>query len=132
MDDTDFPGRTFFSRSLFRSGEFLFVLGMLVMLVVGASAFLLAFWNRMPWVENLLLLVIVCWYPIQTTRTAVLRHGELRRTYFQRDPAEPALEHFSNPALDVAAKATIEGLFYQNVSLLVLLFFLAMVLRKTK
>lgn len=123
-------GSVFFSRSLFRSWEFLVATAAFVAIIPCSVAFYIAFWDRLPFLVKAILFVLICWDPIRTMRAAVQRHRQLRQAYFQGEVSSSPPEPIMDPALNVAAKAILDGLVCAFINSLALIFFLTLLLHR--
>lgn len=121
MEEPDSYGREFFSQSPFRSGWFLIAAVVFIVIILGSAAFFAVCWNRIPAGMRVFLLLVVCVRSVNCMWAAIVRHKKLRTMYFPGSvrnipPGSPI-----TVALDVAARAILDDLFYTNATLLVVL-----------
>jgi hypothetical protein len=124
---SDFFGKRFFSRSPFRSGRFLTEMGFFVAVMLGSAAFFAAYWNRLPPLMKAFLFLVICVRAVYSMWTALSRHKRLHEAYFEGTSDIPP-ESPLHAALDVAARAILDDLFYLYNTLLVFLFVVALLL----
>ncbi|SRR5258706_2305880 len=107
--------RKFFEASPLRSRMFVTAAILLLALLLVSAAFLIVNWKSLSLPMRVLVLVVACVRPVSSMWTALLRHKKLRESYFRGPTDSPAESHL---ALDVAASAILDDLFYTATSLL--------------
>ena len=127
---SDFSGERFFSRSPFSSGVFVTEVVFLVAVILASSALFASYWNRLTLLMKAFLFVIVCVRAVYSMWAALLKHKKIREAYFvgaaHIPPDSPA-----HIALDVAAKAILDDLFYLYNTHLAFLLVLGIILHNT-
>jgi hypothetical protein len=114
-------GRRFFARSAFRSIQFSIVSGLLVLTIVTDLFIMTKYWNRLPRGLPFLLALFGCGGVIAPWWRSFSWHGRLHELYLVGKPQEDKSDHILDVALNAAASAILEGLFFTFTSILVLL-----------
>lgn len=123
---TNIYGTGFFSRSPFRSGFFLIATSVFMVAMLGSAAFFFFYWNRVRFELMVVVLLVVCSRAVNCMWAAIQRHQKLRSVYFVGKSSDQSESIPAKDALDVAARAILDDLFYTSCTLLLFLFLLVM------
>lgn len=130
MNNTDSPGKTFFSRNPFRSGFFLIEAIFSIAVILASVAILVVYRNRLSLGMQLLFFCFTCLYPAFSLAGAFSKHRKVHEAYFS-GATELSADSSVHVALDVAATAINDDLSRLNSALLAFIAALAFILHKS-
>ena len=115
---SDHLGLKFFSKSPFRSWPFLTTCVLFLLVILGGAAFLINQWANLNRGMKDFFIILVYGRGVQSMWWALLRHRKLRNLYDSGKFSSLPTDSPTHVALDVAAIAILDDLFFTYVTLL--------------
>jgi len=114
-------GRRFFARSAFRSFTFSIVSGLPILTIALNLFIMVKYWNRLPPGLLFLLTLFGCGGVIAPWWRSLSWRGRLHELHLAGKLQEDKSENALDVALNAAASAILDGLFFTFITILILL-----------